>query len=85
MTSDPYPNIDAPAWTILLRADQSREITQELAVRIVGPELAAPALTQLQAHYLLEEGRFTPLAETIRRWNRKGGVLQAPPEPASSS
>ena len=83
MTSAPYPNIDAPAWTILLRAESGRQITEQVATELIGPELAAPALAQLRARYLLEdEGQFTPLAERLRLWDRKAQADRAgPPSP----
>ncbi len=88
MTRSHYPNLDPPAWTVLLRAAEGQEVTQELAAGIVGPDLAAPALAQLQARFLIEEGRFTPLGERLRLWDRKAQAKRAgppsppPPEPA---
>ena len=65
-----YPNLDAPAWTLLLRAEPGQIITAELAAGIVGPDLAAGAIAQLEERHLLENGQFLPVAEAVRRWNR---------------
>jgi hypothetical protein len=66
----PYPNLDAPAWTVLVRADASQPVTVELAAQIVGPDLAAEAITQLEERHLLDKGEFMPVALKFRLWNR---------------
>jgi hypothetical protein len=73
MTSriSPYPNISAAAWTILLRAGSDEMITAELAAAYVGTDLASSAVAELDAAHLLDEGRFTPLANSLRRWHRQ--------------
>jgi len=65
-----YPNLAAPAWTLLLRAEPGQQITAELAAGIVGPDLAAEAIAELEARHLLDNGQFMPVAEAVRRWNR---------------
>ncbi len=67
----PYPNIDAPAWTVLLRTEPGQIVTAELAAELVGPDCASFAIAQLEEKHLLDESRFTPLAEALRRWNRQ--------------
>jgi len=64
-----YPNISAAAWTILLRAGSDQMITAEIAAAYVGTDFASAAVEELDAAHLLDEGRFTPLANTLRRWN----------------
>jgi hypothetical protein len=77
-----YPDLDPPAWTVLLRAAEGQKVTQELAAGIVGPDLAAPALAQLQARHLLAEGHFTALASRFRLWDRQAQAKRAgPPSP----
>jgi hypothetical protein len=67
----PFPNLDPPAWTLLLRAASGQAITIDYAAGIVGPDLAAEAVAQLVARHMLDENsRFMPVAEAVRRWNR---------------
>ncbi len=72
MTSQiaPYPNLDAPAWTLLIRAAPGQLVTAEVATRIVGPDLAAEAISQLEEKHLLDKGEFMPVAVKFRLWNR---------------
>jgi len=72
MTSEikPYPNLDPPAWTVLIRADDQQPVTVELAAQIVGPDLAAEAIAQLEEKHLLDKGEFMPVALKFRLWNR---------------
>jgi hypothetical protein len=46
-------------------------ITAELAAAYVGTDLASSAVAELDAAHLLDEGRFTPLANSLRRWDRQ--------------
>lgn len=69
-TLAPYPNLTPHAWTVLIRAEPGQIITIELAAGIVGSDLAAEAIAQLEAKHLLAEGQFMPVAEALRRWNR---------------
>ena len=71
MTRSTYPNLDAPALTLLVRAEPGQNITAELAATIVGPDLAAGAIAQLEQKHFLDEGQFTPVALAVRRWNLK--------------
>jgi hypothetical protein len=66
----PYPNISAPAWVVLLRIGVDQPVTAQSAAGLVGPYLAAEAVAELEAKHLSEEGFFTPLAKTLRRWDR---------------
>jgi hypothetical protein len=65
-----YPNLDAPAWTVLIRAEPAQLVTVELAAGIVGPDLAAEAIAQLEERHLLDKGEFMPVALKFRLWNR---------------
>ena len=65
-----YPNLDAPAWTVLIRSEPSPLVTVELAAQIVGPDLAAEAIAQLEERHLLNNGEFMPVALKFRLWNR---------------
>ncbi len=69
-TTAPYPNLAPPAWTLLVRAEPGQIITAELAAGIVGPDLAAGAIAELEAKHLLDAGKFMPVAVNLRRWNR---------------
>ncbi len=66
----PFPDIGPAAWTVLLRAAEGQRISPDIAGQIVGPELAGEALAHLDAKHLLDDGEFSPLARTIRRWHR---------------
>lgn len=64
-----YPNLDAPAWTVLIRSEPGQLVTVELAAQIVGPDLAAEAIAQLEERHLLDNGEFMPVALKFRLWN----------------
>lgn len=66
----PFPDIDPAAWTVLIRADDTEAITPENAAAYVGAELAPTAWQQLYNRHLIEDGQFSPLARTLRRWYR---------------
>ncbi len=71
MTAAPYPNLTPPAWTLLVRAESGKAVTADMAAQIVGPDLAAAAVQELEARHMLDdEGQFMPVAEAFRRWNR---------------
>jgi len=65
-----YPNLAPPAWTLLIRAEPGQIITAELAAGIVGPDLAAEAIAELEERHLLDAGEFMPVAVKFRLWNR---------------
>jgi hypothetical protein len=71
MSQATYPNLTPPAWTVLVRAERGKIVTADLAAQIVGPGLAAAAIRELEDRHMLDEaGRFMPVAEAFRRWNR---------------
>ena len=71
MTQAPYPNLTPLAWTLLVRAEPGQLITADLAAKIVGPNLAAAAVQELEnKHMLDDDGQFMPVALALRRWNR---------------
>jgi hypothetical protein len=74
-TTARYPTLDAPAWTLLIRAEPGKPVTPELAARIVGPDLAAEAIAQLEERHLLEKGEFMPVGVKFRAWNPPEGFL----------
>jgi hypothetical protein len=66
----PFPDISPAAWVVLLRIGVDQPVTLANAVALVGPYLAAEAITELDTKHLVEEGYFTPLAKTLRKWDR---------------
>lgn len=72
----PYPDIAPPAFTVLVRAAEGDTITAEVAARIVGPDLAAEAIAQLEAKHLLAAGEWLPVGLAVRRWNRPKSTHQ---------
>ena len=70
-TRTPYPNISDAAWTVLLRTADGQTVTTASAAAIVGPDLATQAVAELHDKHLTEEGAFSGLAMTLRRWHRQ--------------
>jgi hypothetical protein len=71
MTAGVYPFLTPPAWTLLVRAEPGRIVTPESAAQIIGPDLAAGAVRELEDRHMLDDdGQFMPVAEAFRRWNR---------------